>query len=52
MVAMARAILDDPRWGWHAAEALGATAACPPQYDRARASIWPGAKQARPQAAG
>jgi NADPH2 dehydrogenase len=24
MVAMARAMLDDPRWGWHAAAALGA----------------------------
>ena len=24
MVAMARAMLDDPRWGWHAAQALGA----------------------------
>ena len=50
MVALARAILDDPRWGWHAAEALGATAAYPPQYDRVRAASWPGAKMARPVA--
>jgi 2,4-dienoyl-CoA reductase-like NADH-dependent reductase (Old Yellow Enzyme family) len=44
MIALARAVLDDPRWGWHAAEALGATAAYPPQYERARATTWPGAK--------
>jgi NADPH2 dehydrogenase len=50
MVTMARAILDDPRWGWHAAEALGATAAYPPQYDRVRPASWPGTKLARPQA--
>jgi 2,4-dienoyl-CoA reductase-like NADH-dependent reductase (Old Yellow Enzyme family) len=50
MVSMARAILDDPRWGWHAAELLGASVAYPPQYDRVRASSWPGAKMARPQA--
>jgi 2,4-dienoyl-CoA reductase-like NADH-dependent reductase (Old Yellow Enzyme family) len=49
MVSMARSILDDPRWGWHAAEALGATAAYPPQYDRVRPASWPGAKMARPQ---
>jgi 2,4-dienoyl-CoA reductase-like NADH-dependent reductase (Old Yellow Enzyme family) len=51
MVSMARAILDDPRWGWHAAEALGGTVAYPPQYDRVRPSSWPGARLARPQAA-
>jgi 2,4-dienoyl-CoA reductase-like NADH-dependent reductase (Old Yellow Enzyme family) len=48
MVAMARAFLDDPRWPWHAAEALGARAAYPPQYERSRADLWPGAKLARP----
>lgn len=42
-VAAARAFLDDPRWGWHAADALGAAAACPPQYARARPDLWPGA---------
>lgn len=51
MVAMARAFLDDPRWPWHAAEALGARAAMPPQYERARADLWPGAKLARPMRA-
>jgi 2,4-dienoyl-CoA reductase-like NADH-dependent reductase (Old Yellow Enzyme family) len=49
MVAMARAFLDNPRWAWHAAEALGATATYPVQYARARADAWPGAKIARPR---
>ncbi len=44
MIALARAVLDDPRWGWHAGEALGASAVYPPQYERARATTWPGAK--------
>jgi 2,4-dienoyl-CoA reductase-like NADH-dependent reductase (Old Yellow Enzyme family) len=39
-VALARAMLDDPRWGWHAADALGAEAHCPPQYARARPQAW------------
>ncbi len=37
MVALARAFLDDPHWGWHAAQALGAEVARPPQYQRAAA---------------
>lgn len=48
MVALARAFLDDPRWPWHAAEQLGATAAYPPQYERSRPSAWPGAGLVRP----
>jgi 2,4-dienoyl-CoA reductase-like NADH-dependent reductase (Old Yellow Enzyme family) len=51
MVAMARAFLDNPRWVWHAAEALGATASYPVQYVRVRADVWPGAKIARPHPA-
>lgn len=35
MVAIARAALYDPRWGWHAAAQLGATIKAPPQYWRA-----------------
>ncbi|MGL4287163.1 MAG: NADH:flavin oxidoreductase/NADH oxidase [Phreatobacter sp.] len=46
-VALARAILDDPRWGWHAAETLGASLSLPPQYARAAAKLWPGAALAR-----
>ena len=49
MVALARAILDDPRWGWHAAEALGAEVARPPQYARVAPEVWPGAALVRPR---
>lgn len=51
MVAIARGFLDNPRWVWHAAEALGEAIAVPPQYGRATAKTWPGAGLARPQAA-
>lgn len=40
MVALARAFLDDPRWAWHAADALDAAIWCPPQYQRARPPLW------------
>jgi NADPH2 dehydrogenase len=43
MVALARAFLDDPHWGWHAAHALGADVARPKQYQRAAPKLWPGA---------
>ncbi len=43
MVALARAFLDDPHWGWHAAQALGGEISHPPQYQRAAAAVWPGA---------
>jgi NADPH2 dehydrogenase len=46
MVALARAELDDPRWAWHAAKSLGADAAYPIQYRRAKFDVWP--VQARP----
>jgi 2,4-dienoyl-CoA reductase-like NADH-dependent reductase (Old Yellow Enzyme family) len=48
-VALARGFLDDPRWAWHAADALGAEVACPPQYARSRPKLWPGAALAHPQ---
>jgi 2,4-dienoyl-CoA reductase-like NADH-dependent reductase (Old Yellow Enzyme family) len=35
LVALARGMLYDPRWGWHAAAALNATVEAPPQYWRA-----------------
>ena len=35
LVAMARGMLYDPRWGWHAAAALGAQVTAPPPYWRA-----------------
>jgi 2,4-dienoyl-CoA reductase-like NADH-dependent reductase (Old Yellow Enzyme family) len=46
-VALARGFLDDPRWAWHAAAALGADASYPPQYLRARPEHWPGAALTR-----
>ena len=42
-VAMARAFLDDPHWGWHAAAEFGAEVPRPPQYQRAAPAVWPGA---------
>lgn len=47
MIAMARALLDNPRWVWHAAERFGVALDYPPQYARSRADAWPGAKLAR-----
>ena len=43
MVALARAVLDDPHWGWHAARTLGAEVKRPRQYLRASSTLWPGA---------
>ena len=40
MVSLARAFLDDPHWGWHAAKALGADVARPVQYARAGPKLW------------
>ena len=40
MVSLARGFLDDPHWGWHAAKALGAEVARPPQYERAGPKLW------------
>lgn len=37
-IAMARAMLYDPRWPWHAAAQLGATVAAPKQYLRSQPS--------------
>ena len=51
MVAMARAILDNPRWVWHAAERFRVKIDYPPQYARVHPSLWPGAQIARPQTA-
>ena len=50
-IAIARGFIDDPRWVWHAAEALGAGAAYPPQYLRGRPEVWPGAGYLRGDAA-
>lgn len=39
MIALARGMLFDPHWPWHAAQALGEQAAFPPQYQRAHPSM-------------
>jgi len=38
MVALARGMLYDPRWGWHAAAELGGEVEAPPQYWRSQPS--------------
>ena len=38
MVALARGMLYDPRWGWHAAVELGGQVSAPPQYWRSQPS--------------
>jgi 2,4-dienoyl-CoA reductase-like NADH-dependent reductase (Old Yellow Enzyme family) len=43
MIALARAMLDDPRWGWHAAQELGAEVRRAAQYLRVGPKLWTGA---------
>ena len=38
MIGLARAVMYDPRWPWHAAHALGAAMDYPRQYERAHPS--------------
>jgi NADPH2 dehydrogenase len=39
MIALARGMLYNPRWAWHAAEALNAEAAYAPQYMRTNRAL-------------
>lgn len=48
MVALARGILDDPRWGVHAAVRLGAPYPGARQHARSAADVWPGYVLAHP----
>jgi 2,4-dienoyl-CoA reductase-like NADH-dependent reductase (Old Yellow Enzyme family) len=41
MVAIGRAIMDDPRWPWHAAAKLGEKFEVAPQYARCTPQHWP-----------
>ena len=41
LVALARAILYNPRWPWHAAAHFGAQVAAPPQYLRSQPRQFP-----------
>ena len=40
-VSLARAMLFNPRWPWHAAIVLGDEVKYPPQYERAAPKAWP-----------
>ena len=51
LVALARAVLDDPRWPWRAAHALGAPSPVPVQYERAAQDAWAGYALSHPEAA-
>ncbi len=42
MIALGRAMLDEPHWAWRAAHELGAEVARPNQYLRTSAKMWPG----------
>lgn len=48
MLSIARAFLDDPRWVWHAAQALGVAVSYPMQYALASPASWQGAELLRP----
>ena len=48
MVALARGMLFNPRWGKHAAVTLGVQVDYPPQYQRATPETWPPAKDSVP----
>jgi NADPH2 dehydrogenase len=43
-IGLARAFLDDPRWVWRAADALGVDLPIAGQYQRATGKTWPGYK--------
>ncbi len=42
IAGIGRGFLNDPRWGWHAAIALGAAPDIPRQYTRVLPGTWPG----------
>jgi 2,4-dienoyl-CoA reductase-like NADH-dependent reductase (Old Yellow Enzyme family) len=44
-VSLARAMLFDPRWPWHAAVALGGEAKYPVQYERCGPKLWRPARE-------
>lgn len=49
MIAIARALLDEPRWGVHAAWKLGAEVPMMPQYRRVTPATWAPARKYTPQ---
>jgi 2,4-dienoyl-CoA reductase-like NADH-dependent reductase (Old Yellow Enzyme family) len=40
LIAIARGVMDDPRWAWHAARELGAETDYPMNYQRCHPSVW------------
>lgn len=44
-VSLARTMLFNPRWPWHAAIVLGAELRYPPQYERCSPGLWPPARE-------
>jgi 2,4-dienoyl-CoA reductase-like NADH-dependent reductase (Old Yellow Enzyme family) len=40
LIALARGMMDDPRWAWHAARELGGEALYPPNYVRCSPAQW------------
>jgi 2,4-dienoyl-CoA reductase-like NADH-dependent reductase (Old Yellow Enzyme family) len=40
LVAIARGVMDDPRWAWHAARELGTETVYPMNYQRCHPSVW------------
>lgn len=48
MIAIARAFLDEPRWGIHAAWRLGVETPVVPQYHRITPKTWPPARKYQP----
>jgi 2,4-dienoyl-CoA reductase-like NADH-dependent reductase (Old Yellow Enzyme family) len=40
LIAIARGMMDDPRWAWHAARELGGEIAYPKNYQRCHPSVW------------
>ncbi len=49
MINLARALLDNPHWIWHAADRMGVKVTYPPQYARVNPAMWKAASLARPQ---
>lgn len=47
MVGIGRALLNDPRWAWHAAVALGTVPDIPRPYQRVLPKLWPGYRHVR-----
>jgi 2,4-dienoyl-CoA reductase-like NADH-dependent reductase (Old Yellow Enzyme family) len=51
IAGIGRAFLNDPRWGWHAATALGTTPNVPRPYERVLPKSWPGYQVVRAEEA-